>query len=380
MKKTAWLAILLLVIGGCTRRDNQVEKVMEEGIEVVLNGTEPYILPDVRSPVRLEEEVIIDLEAGDISRTGLYQIDTFAVDGEGSIYILNLRSEKDHIFKFTPEGKFDKSFGRHGQGPGELFRPNTVTLTPDQELMVSDPDNAKLVYLSREGELIREVTLNRNIPFAQAVSNSRFVVFGRMRPDIEKRFMKYPLELCDENIEPIRMLDEYRLENFRITRRLRGTQPGFALAVGGSRIFIGNEARDYEIWVHDVEGILIKKIRKEHHPLPVTEVIKEKALARYDDNVKPMVFFPETLPPFRTMTANEEGSLYVVTFEEGDQPGENWIDVFNPDGVFVGRLSAAVFVSPSTPIDAVARNGRFYYVRETESGFKQLVVEKIIGR
>jgi DNA-binding beta-propeller fold protein YncE len=199
-----------------------------------------------------------------------------------------------------------------------------------------------------------------------------------MRPDIEKRFMKYPLELCDDKIEPIKMLDEYRMENFRVTQRLRGTQPGFALAVGGSRVFIGNEARDYEIWVFDKEGILIKKIRKEHYPLPITEAIKEKALARYDENVKPLVFFPDTLPPFRTITADEEGTLYVVTFEEGDSPEENIIDVFNPDGAFVGRLSAKVFVSPSTPIDAVASNGRFYYIRETESGFKQLVAEKII--
>jgi hypothetical protein len=78
------------------------------------------------------------------------------------------------------------------------------------------------------------------------------------------------------------------------------------------------------------------------------------------------------------MTADEEGTLYVVTFEEGEKPSENRIDVFNPDGAFVGRLSAAVFVSPSTPINAVARKGRFCYIRETESGFKQLVVEKII--
>ena len=280
--------------------------------------------------------------------------------------------------KFTSNGKFEKSFGMHGQGPGEFIRPNAVTFTPDQELLVTDPDNAKLAYFTREGEMIREVSLNRNIPIVQPVTHNRFVVFGRMRPDIEKRFMKYPLELCDDKIEPIRMLDEYRMENFRVTRRLRGTQPGFALAVGDSRVFIGNEARDYEIWVHDKEGILIKKIRKEHHPLPVTEAIKEKALARYDDNVKPLVFFPETLPPFRTMTADEEGTLYVVTFEEGDSPEENIIDVFNPDGAFVGRLSAAVFVSPSTPIDAVASHGRFYYIREKDSGFKQLVVEKII--
>jgi DNA-binding beta-propeller fold protein YncE len=380
MKKTFWLAILIIVIGGCGRQETLVEKVVEDGIEVVLNGSVPYNLPDIQSPARLEEEWVIDLEDEGVSGIGLYHLDTFAVDAEGNIYVLSLRSEKNHIFKFSLDGKFDKSFGMQGQGPGELARPNAVTLTPDQEILVTDPINAKLVYLTREVELIREVSLNRNIPIIQPASHNRFVVFGRMRPDIEKRFMKYPLELCDGKIEPIRMLDEYRMENFRVTQRLRGTQPGFALAVGGSRVFVGNEARDYEIWVFDTEGSLIKKIRKEHHPLPVTEAIKEKALARYDDNVKPLVFFPETLPPFRTMTADEEGMLYVVTFEEGDSPGENIIDVFNPDGAFIGRLSAAVFVSPSTPIDTVSSNGRFYYIRETESGFKQLVAEKIITR
>lgn len=380
MKKTAWLAVLLLVLAGCERHENRVKKVMEDGIEVVLNGTEPYELTDVQVPLRLEEEWIIDLEVEEVSKTGLYQLDTFAVDADGSIYILNVQSEKDHIFKFTPDGKFDKSFGRHGQGPGELGRPNAVTLTPDQELMVTDPGNAKLVYLSRGGELIREVSLNRNIPFAQPLSNGRFVVFGRMQPDLEKRFLKYPLELCDNDLEPIKMLDEYSMENARITRRIRGTHPGFGLAIGGNRIFIGNEAREYEIWVFDLEGVLMRKIRKKHHPLPVTDEIKEKALAIYNENIKPMVFFPETLPPFRTMTADEEGTLYVVTFEDGGQPGENRIDVFNPDGAFIGRLSADVFVSPATPIDVVACNGRLYHIRETESGFKQLVMEKIIGR
>ena len=378
MKKTVWLALLLLVIGGCTRQDGQVEKTMEEGIEVVLSGMEPYRLLDVQSPVRLEEEVVIDLEAEDVSQAGLYQIDTFAVDADGNIYILSVRSEENHIFKFAPDGQFDKSFGRHGQGPGELARPTEVTLTPHQELLVNDPDSAKLVYLNKDGRVLREVFLNRNIPFVQPLSNGNFVVFGRLRPDLDQRFLKYPLELCDENLDPIKMLDEYAMENFRITRRIRGIAPGFGAAVGGGLIFIGNEVRDYDILVYDQEGVLVRKIRKRHQPLPVTDKIKKKALARYDDNVKPMIFFPEILPPFRTMTADREGNLYVVTFEESGEPGENVIDVFNPDGAFIGRLSAAVFINPGTPIDAVATKGRFYYIREKESGFKQLVAERVI--
>ena len=378
MKNKAWLVVCVLLLAVSCRQGDRVEKVMEDGIEIVINGTEPYDLPDVRSPLDLEEELVIDLEDENLMKSGLYQLDTFAVDGDGNIYILSLRSEEDHIFKFTAEGRFDKSFGRHGQGPGELAGPTGVIVTGERELMVTDPSNAKNVYLNRDGGLIREVSLTRNIPVMQPLSNGNFVVMGRLRPDLDQKDLVFPLELCDESLEPVKMLDEYRMENFRLTRRIRGTAPGFGMAVGGERIFIGNEARDYEIWVHDLEGALMRKIRKTYRPLPVTDAIKELALASYNEVARTMVYFPETLPPFRTMTADEEGWLYVLTFEEGTGPGENIIDVFDPEGAFVGRLSAAVFVNPGTPIDAVACNGRFYYVRESASGFKQLVVEKMI--
>jgi len=53
------------------------------------------------------------------------------------------------------------------------------------------------------------------------------------------------------------MLDEYLMENAQITRRIMGIQPGFGLAVGGESVFIGNEERDYEIWVFDFQGTLV---------------------------------------------------------------------------------------------------------------------------
>lgn len=380
MKNRAWFAVFLLLIGGCSGQGSRVDKVMEDGVEVVLSAAEPYVLPDARSPVGLDEEWIIDLEAEDVERVGLFQIDTFAVDDDGNVYVLSVRSDENHIFKFRQDGQFDKSFGMNGQGPGEVARPTEVILTVDNELLVTDPENAKLVYFDRSGELLREVDLNRNIPMVYPLANGNFVVFGRMRPDMEEKYLTYPLELCDGNLEPIKKLDEYRMENYLITRRVRGIAPGFGMAASGERIYTGNEGRDYDIWVFDLQGNLVMKIRKKHQPLPVSDEIKERALVRYDENVKSMVFFPEKLPPFLTMAADREGTLYVVTYEEGDGKGENLVDVFDPGGAFIGRLSAAVSVSPNTPFDVVARKERFYYIRESETGFKQLVAAKILIR
>jgi len=379
MKKTVWPVLLVLVFGGCGGGGAEVEKHIEDGVEVVVSGLEPYRLPDAPRNLHLEEALIIDLEDEAVSAAGLYQIDTFAVGGGGDLYIVNTQAELDHIYTFNSDGSFSGCFGRHGQGPGELMRPNSATFTPEGELLVTDPDNAKLVYFREDGSLIRETILDRNIPYAHPLPGGRFVVFGRITPDPEAEELEYPLDLCDAALNPLQPLDRFRLENFRISRRIRGTQPGFGLAVGGGRIFVGNEARDYEIWVFDGDGTLTRKIRKQYRPLPVSDEIKQKALARYNDRMRPFVFFPENLPPFRTMTADERDTLYVVTFEAGDVPGENRIDVFDPDGAYIGRLSAAVLANVNTAIYTTVRGGRFYYIREKDSGYKQLVAERIVS-
>jgi len=77
------------------------------------------------------------------------------------------------------------------------------------------------------------------------------------------------------------------------------------------------------------------------------------------------------------------GRLFVMTYEKGKNPEESVFDIFNPEGVFIARNSQEVFLSgnwfePGNPIDswAVMTQGRFYCLREKESGFKELVVYK----
>ncbi|MBU1338795.1 MAG: 6-bladed beta-propeller [Acidobacteria bacterium] len=378
IKKAMLFLCLAVGFAGCGTGGDEVETVWEDGVEVVLNRDTPARISAGSSPVGLMEEWVIDLERKEVYETGLYSIDTFSVDAGGFVYVISLQSKGHHIFKFGPDGRFERSFGQHGRGPGELAAPFTVIENAEGELVVTDRDNAKLVHFDKEGGVIREIPLNRNIPYAHPLPNGKYIVFGRMQPDLDAKFLQYPLELCDENLEPVKVLDTFKMENFRLTRRLQGTMPGFGLTVGGGKIYIGNEARGYEIRVFDSEGALVRKIRKAFIPEPVDDDLKEKILTRYNENVRPMIYFPETLPPFRTMAADEFGSLYVTTFEKGRHPDHNRIDVFNPEGELIGVLSASVLVDTNSPINTIARNGRFYHVRETESGFKQLVTQKIL--
>lgn len=380
MKKIIWLCILPVLFLCCGQKEDKVEILMEDGLEVVVNHLEPYRIDGQESRIRLEEDFVIDLEDPTISELGLYGLDSFAVNSVGEIFLLQQRTEADHLYKFSEDGRFLLSFAHNGQGPGELSQPTYITASPDGKILVCDPINAKVTLYRSDGSLDGEIALQANIPLIHPLKNGLFVLFGRLRPEQEGRFLKYRLELCDHDLQFLKLLDEFQIENYLVTRRIQGTQPGIGVAFGGQRIFIGNEARGYEIWVYDQEGNLVRKIRKTFHPIPVTEAIKEKAMARSNENARPLLFFPEFLPPFRALFADEEGRLFSLTFEPGEEAGEYMIDVFNPDGVFTGRLSADIFTSLSTPLAALIKGERIYYIREKTDGFKQLIVERLLRK
>ncbi|MFX0212313.1 MAG: hypothetical protein ACFFDT_40445, partial [Candidatus Hodarchaeota archaeon] len=107
-----------------------------------------------------------------------------------------------------------------------------------------------------------------------------------------------------------------------------------------------------EILVFDLDGNLIKKIKKEHRP--------------------------GNQPPFQCLFfIDDDGRLFIMTFEKGENPKECIFDIFNSDGVLVARKSLDVYVRNGTliqPLYAQSKNNRLYCLREKESGFKELVV------
>ena len=81
---------------------------------------------------------------------------------------------------------------------------------------------------------------------------------------------------------------------------------------------------------------------------------------------------------------DEESRLYVMTYERGKGPNDFIFDIFNPDGLFIGRIELGNYGNLATspiinplPLNVVAKNDRIYCLREKESGFKELVVYRM---
>ena len=89
------------------------------------------------------------------------------------------------------------------------------------------------------------------------------------------------------------------------------------------------------------------------------------------------------MPPFQYFFTDDAGRLYVMTFEQGEKPEEYIYDIFNPEGLFIGRMSLdnsgnEVTAKWGGPFEAKARSNHLYSLRIKTSGYMELVVYKMI--
>jgi len=153
------LVFLLCFTFGC-KKQVQVERFMEDGVEVVVNHLEPYKLRGEPSNLTLEKVLSIDTERDEIAEIGLDDFGAFVVDSEGNIFMTNPQAKENIIFKFDSKGNYIQSFCRIGQGPGEMpWAPYTFSITSQDEILVTDAMRIKLLIFNNDGNLIEGIPI-----------------------------------------------------------------------------------------------------------------------------------------------------------------------------------------------------------------------------
>ena len=391
-KKIIYLVLILALFFSCGSEQEKVEKIKEDGVEVIVNHLEPYKIKEEPSNPNLEEELIIDFEREDLKEKGVKEVLGFDVDSEGNIYFIVSRSSEDLILKFDKKGDYLSSFGRRGQGPGELAAPRYLRVDELEQIHISDNVRNKLNLFEKNGDLIKEISLPSNYRITTLLGNGKFLaVKSSFIP--EEGGVKFPIILCSEDFEEINMLHPGRiLPNFTVAKKINGLQIYIdfnVLRISNRLIYVGNYGNGYEFLIYDTEGNLLRKIRKEYHKVKVPEQLKEdflnwgKSFASFE-LWKGKVYFPKFHPPFQFFFLDEKSRLYVMTYERGKGPNAFMYDIFNPDGLFIGRIelenhgsSPFSITGIPVPLSTVAKNNRIYCLREKESGYKELVVYKM---
>jgi hypothetical protein len=361
------LIILMALPVSCRRSPPGWQGSIEEiqGSVVVKNPDKPLFAHPIFT---LDEELAIG--GSDEREEYIFiEMNGVAVDDSGRIFILDRR--QSHVKVFEDDGKFLRTIGGRGQGPGEFLNPIAMFLSPDRELVIEDFVNRKLSFFTLEGEHLFDRPfrdLLGKIVMAPDGSCYSMTTEHYVVTEDGVRVGRYLIQKYDEHMRYVSTLDSStvpdHMDHFMFYFMLQ-----FDIDHEG-RIAVGN-GRDYVLKIFGPGGELIRTIEREYAPVPVTpEAVMEQE--------KSFLFRLKTKVPahhsaYRSFHWGGDGRLYVRTWEKPREGHRYIYDVFDAEGRYIAKM-------PLSIEPWIMKNDKLYARAEDSGGFHLLKRYKINWR
>jgi len=105
--------------------------------------------------------------------------DYVAVDKKGDIYISD--SYNHHIKVFDRDGKYLRTIGRKGRGPGDLYRPRIITFSPEDDLVVLENGSLRIQYFSPLGKSKKIIRQKGCVHWFGITSKNQLLVYDHKK-------------------------------------------------------------------------------------------------------------------------------------------------------------------------------------------------------
>jgi hypothetical protein len=337
----------------------------KDGLTHVRNGARPAVVPGDPTGVRLVHELTIGNE-NDTDEAMIFTIRALQVGAGGEIYVLDGKIGRVKVY--GPDGRHLRTFGKKGQGPGELQSPSRMTMTADGGLCFLDSGNNRVSIYSPDGECLKETPLAQWRPF-RFIPDSRGFGYGdlldfqhgvadvliKLDAKLNKIAAITTLVIAENPNEEMAPIEMFRLA-YQVDREDR---------------IVWASTGAYEIHVVDPDGNPVMRIDRSYDKKPYSRADKDRLIKEYFGEQTPPSGFVPYFPPHRPVlyyfVLDDVGRLYVRTYEKDDQ-GRFYYDVFDREGRYFAR-----FALPESELLTVVKRGKAYCsIEENEAGVPQV--------
>ena len=373
IRHVATAAILPLFLTACGSGS-------DAAVEVVHNSGEPLWTPEEAW------NVVEDLRIGSAMSEGpdlFGAILSFDVDAWGRIFALDDQAQEVRVF--DADGTFVRTVGSRGEGPGEFTQAGSVDLTRNGEIWVMGMDQGRVSIFDTAGTYLRQERTNTG-GYISKPYRGGFDAMGRYHVVL----VGGRLARFDQSFTPIDTIvipeDPVELEFFETPRasvsvpfqgsmdwRLSPTGTVWTLLTGR-----------YELTEMTTDGAVLRRVTKDHDPIPVTNAEREAAIERLDwftsqgGEIDPSKF-PDSKPATASFFLDDEGNLWVEqAVGAADEPDAGRIfDLFSAEGRFLGTLRLPFALRWSIP-EPIVREGVLYGVTSDEAGVPYVVRGRVV--
>jgi hypothetical protein len=331
--------------------------ITKEGdVIVVKNPREPLYKDNI---LTLKEELSIGGAAAEVNYA-LAQVRNLVVDDDENIYIND--QKEVHIKAFDNNGKYLRTIGQKGQGPGDLSFPNRIAVyKPKNELMVQN-DPVGFSFFSLDGKFLRNI--------AQNEAKGAFV----SRSDSKGNFVLEIRETKDPN--NLRLVLKKFTSEMKLISEITSSPlpspydlvaPQSYWDIDGNDNIVHGYPKSYEIQIISPQNKVIMRIMRDYRPVEYSKEEKEAQIKQLrdlqlpEDIIEKMNFAPNH-SAYRKFIVDEQGRIFVENWEKTKDGQYSFYDIFDSEGKYLAKI-------PLRSKPALFKKGKLYSVEEDEEGY-----------
>lgn len=259
-----------------------------------------------------------------------HNIRAIAVDDKGWLCILD--QGLNRVYVFDDEGKLIKEIS--GKNVTEPFQTASgVSVGTRGEIAISDYGKLAIIYFSKDGEFLRQSSRKDLCLYSIAILKDGKI--AAMTAPLDGGPFRLEAKILDADLEGIATRGSV------LSPQQGNTVDPFWISpiwkVGGNGLLYYSHPVSYKIEVFDIDGQWVRDIVKDMQPVRITEAEKEEASKRF---IPPgYIFkFSEYHSAFQSFTVDDDGYVFVQTWEKSPEPGGFMFDVFDDQGRQMGRF------------------------------------------